>query len=415
MSAYKVTVSPILIGNTYSAPIDITHYLKGSGAISPVSASVDATDFSLGIFSYTYLKLNLMNYDRKLSGVNDPNSIFPSGRDRSMVTVTFPGFSFTGLISEEASRDADENLRLIVVSRESIIRKAVIAPGSIASGLKFSGAIESILSRHPISSAISVDRSKINMELDLEIENGAHFDGIKAEEAINQLLIAGNSYLYCDQNGVANVEPRIMKTAIKQNFFGPYDKLQRRPVILSVKNYNDGRHRAFNSFLSGGTRVQDSAHIEEYSFREKTIETGFLRERSSVRKVLNNLLEKYKTPKIEMEITAPTVDTLNINVGDPVTISYDRLRKPAIGEERIQKYGKVTYSQGRYPFSKGNIRVFDDTRFIVYGRKDRPQDFTTTLKVREYGYRPGDSVITTAPVTRVARYGQAIYGQDRYQ
>lgn len=414
MSIYSVKVRPILVGDTYGPEIDISQYLKGGGAISPVTATVDATDFSLGIFSYTYLKLRLMNYDRRLSDSNDPNSIFPSGRDKALVTVSFPGFIFTGIISEEASRDADEDLRMVIVSREAIIRKAIVAPGTIPSGMKFSEAIASILSRHPIRNVITLDQSRINMDIDLEIENGPHFDGVKAEDAINQLLIAGNSYLYCDQMGRANVEPRIMKTAIVRNFYGPYDKLQRRPVILAVKNYSDGRHRAFNSFIAGGVVRQSQDHIEQFSFREKTVEVGFLESDESKVKVAQNLLEKYQTPKVEMDIIVPTSDTNNINVGDPVTISYDRLRKPALREQRLHKYGKVTYSNGKYPFSKGNIRVFDDTRFIVYGRQDRPQDFTTTLKVREYGYRPGDSIIDTTQPTTQAVYGQAVYGQDRY-
>lgn len=410
MAEYKVTISPIIAPNTYGDGIDVTAYVKNSKGIGDIKSSIDAADFSVGVFFYEYVRLNMMNYDRRLSPPWDSRSIFKHARENSLVRIDFEGYSFSGLINEEVSREDDENVSFLVTSRESILRKANIGIGLVPSGTSFSDGIYTILNRPPINQVVTISKDEIILDFDSTIDDGDFFVGMSASEAINEILVVANSYLYCDFNGVIKVRPRDYNSSVRRTFYGPYDVLDRSPTILKVLNYNSGQNRAFNSFDVSGVIQSDQVFIDNYSFRRKDVSADFVTDVEKKRSIAANLVLKYKVPKIEMEIIVPTVEAGNITIGDAVSVNYDRLRRPAIGEKLIPKYSISKYTGYRYPVSKGSLKINENIRFIVYGRVDNPGLFTTTVKLREYGYRFDDSIIHS----ELSAYGEGTYGEAVY-
>lgn len=414
MNTYSVSIRPLIKNNLYGEAIDVTHYVSKNPGISSIKATVDSTDFVVGTFSYTNLKLGFLNYDRLLSVSGDTLSIFPMGRDKALVEIKFKSLSFIGLINEESSREDEDKLDIVITSRESILNKNVIVPNLIQSGMKFSEALYSIMNNETIGILLSIDRANINLDFDGVINDGEFFDGINMSEGINAILTLSNSYLYIDDDGVVFVESRFHKKDVEANFFGPYDKQGRSPVVLRIKKYNDGRHRAFNTFIVGDRRKSDFDSIRKYSYREKSFDAKFINDDEQKDRIALNLVEKYKTPKIEFEITVPTSEIPKLGVGSVVTVFYPRLIKAGDGR-RIPKYGKNVYLfSSKYPSVKGNIKISDDIRFVVYGREDIPKSFITILKLREYGYKINDSKIIPTVVDDGDRYGTALYGEGSY-
>lgn len=123
--------------------------------------------------------------------------------------------------------------------------------------------------------------------------------------------------------------------------------------------------------------------------------------------ICKNLLEKYSIAKRELVIIVKTDDAWDLNVGDVVTISYEKKFEDAISGPSF--YGEAEYDKNDYGQEYGSFSIKESTGFLIYGISHNLSNFTTELKLREYGYKTDDSSIAV-PNT----YGRAIYGKSRY-
>ena len=91
---YKVLLTPLIAKNTYgetldiTADIDISEFLSEKG-IGKIKSQVDNGDYDFGIFSFTDITLNVINYSGKFNDESSSYSIFSFRRDLAKIKVQF--------------------------------------------------------------------------------------------------------------------------------------------------------------------------------------------------------------------------------------------------------------------------------------------------------------------------------------
>lgn len=409
---YEVYISPLISPNKFGEEVRATDYLASNG-LGNIEATIDNSDFAVGVFSYTFMGIKFLNYDNTLSAPEFSESIFSYKRDGSQVRVVFGNYEFTGLISEASSKADDDTLDIKIISLESIIDKTSVPFGVFSDGIMASRAIEIILNRPIITNILNIESFNINLDLDFPIDNVIELFGLSSREAINTILALANSFLYVDVDRNIIIKSRTELGIIANQFFSSHDKLSREPTVLSIKNYNDGTQRAFNSFSIDNIREQDNDFIQEYGFRDKTISAPFLLSDPTKRTIANNLVEKYRVPKVEFEAYVKTVDIENLGLGDMVRVSYSQLVGPPAGQETTAKYAIAKYGQKRYSRTAGSITINADRAWIIYGRRDIPERFISVLKLREFGFQFDDGIVeSSSAVYGFAKYGRFKYNKD---
>lgn len=403
MINYSVFITPRNGRNSYGNEIDVSRFVLDS-SISPIRKGIDSTDYDIGVFFFDDLQLKLDNVDGYLNDENDYRSIFPFGRDKAKVRVVYidseeETIVFTGLIADEATRldITKDDIQFRVLSKYSIFKDTQVSGGTIADGDAASTAFFSILNTTEITSILNVDASNINPDLDFNIDVGSELTNKSVKDALNQLLLATNSVILVDDDDNIFIQPRT-ETNDRDILvlYGPYD-LRRRQNIIDIKNYNTGKQRMFTSVVVNDSEEVSSGHIDYYGYRQKVIEMPFLTDNGTERIVAAKLLEEFKSPKIELEVTVPTGIARNVKPLDRVSISHplriipvEGMFLPVIGEAVI---GDVVTP---LPFTTGSISIDPALGFKVLEIKEDPKSFETTLKLRQIGIEIGDGYFNSS-------------------
>jgi hypothetical protein len=419
---YQVLITPLISKNAYGDEIDVTQDIDISEFVSEkgigkIKTQIDNGDYEFGIFTFSDIKLTLINYDGRFNDESDPISIFPYRRDLAKVTVNFidtdgtTTISFDGLVNDEGTRqDYNKGLvKLKVLSRSSIFKKTKVPAGIITNGTLFSDAIKNILNITDITSVLTYDASKINVGLDLEIDDGSKFDNRTVKDALNDLLVVSSSILYVDSTNTMIVSNRTEDTSTPlHNFFGGND-IFGRENILSLKKFNNGLHRMFNSLVINGTITEDLISVNRLGIRQKSLSFDFITDSTKYLPIGNAILDDFKNQRPEMEIMVRTENADTIKLLDLVTVDVTSVSKPAEGMDYFPLYGISEYGSDNYPLVVSPLPIRSNDLFKVIGIFEDPKNFTTTLKLRATGNALAGST-ETLPL-----YGTAKYGQNEYQ
>lgn len=409
---YQVFLRPLIAPNAYGDELEITNYIANRG-LGSIESTIDNTDYVVGVFSYTYMSIKLLNYDGRLSGPEFPDSIFTYKRDSSLVIVRFGDYSFEGLINEQATKEDNDIIDLKVISKESIIEKTAIPFGIINNGVLCSEAIRVILDRSPINNILNVKAENIFLDFDFEIDSVDDLFGESTRDGLNRLLALSNSFLFVNKDSEAVVTSRTRINEVKKIFFASHDPIGREPVIIQTLKFNDGTHRAFNAFNISDTTEQDNNFIAEYGYNRGDIDAPFLKSEPTRRSIALNLVNKYKIPKKELIIQVKTSDINDIEIGDSIGVEFSPIKTAPSGQVATSKYGSAKYGSAKYSRVVGTLEIHRSIVWIVYGRKDNPEKFTTELKLREFGFTFDDGVrLNRIGRYSISRYGDAIYTED---
>jgi hypothetical protein len=418
---YQVLMTPLVDKDVYGDQIDVTKdvdlsdYIK-DGGIGSIKQDVDNGDYDIGVFTYGDITIRGLNVDGRFNAEDDWRSIFPYTRDKTKVTVNFldaegnVSSSFKGIINEEATRQdfLKDEVKFKVVSEDSVIRKTKVTGGRVATGSTFSEAIEAILNVSDITSVLTFDVTKINVGLDLVIDDGSWFDNKTTKTALDALMVASSSVMVIEES-VMIVRTRDENSGQVFNFYGHGDILEREN-ILNIKNLNTGAQRAFNSIVINGTEVSDQTYIDLYGLRQKTIDLGFLTDETKKTQIGNRILDEFKVAKMELEIETTTEVAKGLGLFDLVAITFPYRRVPA-DDNPLPTYGLSRYGQAVYPFIYGNMKIRPVFAYKVIGFKEKPREFKTIVKLRNRGTTLSDGLFNSF---RTA-YGSAIYGENVYQ
>lgn len=398
----------------YLPPIDVTKYLSGNGAISDIVNSVDSSDYSVGTYTFASVKTKFFDPDGLFSSSGYP-TIFPNGRDVSKVEILVEeggveSLVFMGIVNDPATREdvLNEITTFTITSPDSILSRRNIVAGSITSGVTFKRALEIILDTRPINQIMNVNPENFELDYDGIIENGQGLEGLTLKEALDQILLAANAVLVVDREGTLSVRVRTNESTLVRRFYGPYDRLGRVPRVMGVAGLNNGFHRLINTVVLNGTEYTDQAYIDEFGAFKKAIELKFITSAEQKSLVANNLIDRFRYPKREFSITVPILSAVDLDLISLISVDYQkRVLRPRAGGGR---YGASVYGGALYNGEKGAFNSDQNFAYIVYGVKHRMTNFTTELKIREFGKSANDVTIYERP----SQYGLGRYGEAQY-
>lgn len=401
---YRVLITPLVSEGVYGSTVDVTQDVDMTDFISNfsnVKQEIDNADYDIGIFTFGNLTLNCLNNKRKFSDETEALSIFPYIRDKAKVEIQYRDKEaneitrFKGLINDDATRlDIKTNIvRFKVLSLDSIFRQVSIPPGAIVIGDLFSTVIKKILNVPEITNTLNYNPANINVNLDLAIDNGEVFSNAVVKTSLDQLLRASNSILYIDENDNVIVTDRAENVATF-SLFGNGDKYGREN-ILSIKKFNNGTHRVFNSIKVGETEVStDDAWVAENGFRQKEFDFDFITTASKEEQIADRILNHFRVPKMEMDMIVQTEAVNTIRILDTVRASYDYKTTPDPRDSKLPLLGQDELLTFHLPYAEGSFRIQDHFKWKVIGISENGKDFTTTLKLRQTGTEANDGVFT---------------------
>lgn len=305
---------------------------------------------------------------------------------------------YRGLINEEATKlDASkETISFRVLSRDSVLKKTKISGGLIASGVLASAAIASIFSDSTISMVLTLDPLDVDLPYDFIVDDGSAFDNKSSRQALNDILRASGAVLLIDDDGNVSVRGRTQNsdTAIL-NLYGPYD-IHRRQNTVQLKDYNSGLHRMFTSITINDTQVDNTAYIQTFGFRDKSITFDFITDPIQEDDIATLILDEFKSPKKECVVEVPISTARGVQLLDRVSLNwplritpYDTgFFMPIIGSTKIGE------SAMPLPNTYGSIAISPQIAFKVIEIQEDPKSFTAFLKLRQIGSSVEDGYFT---------------------
>lgn len=402
---------------SYLNPIDVTQHLAGNSAISNIKNSVDSSDFVIGSYTFASVKVKLFNPDGRYSLLGG-KTIFPNEREGSKVEIlvtendgTGESLVFTGLINDAATKDdiLAESITFTITSPDSILSRRNITSGSIRSGLSYRDALIRILNARPINTVLNVNTDEFVLDVNGTVENAAGLEGLTVKEAVDQILLAANAVLIVDRFGNLTIRVRTNRNTLQRRFFGPYDPLGRTPRVLGVKGLNTGLHRTLNTVVLNGREYIDQPYIDQFGVFKKDIDLDFITSESEGNRVARNLIDRFRYPKREMSIIVPIRSALDLNLLSLISVDYrKRVIRPRDGASR---YGADSYNNASYTGEQGAFNSNPEFAYIVYEVNHRLSNFTSELKIREFGKTANDVTIYNRP----DQYGLGRYGESVYQ
>lgn len=421
---YEVFITPLSDINTYGTEINVSDFISVSG-IPTIKQNIDAGDYDIGVFTYGDIKLKAENVNGKFNDETDIRSIFQFSRDLAKVRIEFKAsisnadktltetstVTYKGLINEEATRTntVKEQVDFKVLSLDSVIRTEKVAAGIITNGSTVKVALESILDTAKITSVLGFSAANINPDSNYIIDDGSVFDSLITRDALNQLLLTSNSIFVIDSNDNMIIKDRVENlTTDVLILFGKSD-FHGRENIVSIKKYNSGKQRMFNSVQVNDLIKTNAALQATFGVRTKIITADHVTDADTEAIIANNLLDEFEAPKIELEINVPTNVAKAAILLDRVSINYPlRVVKtgdffPVVG---ITEIGEASNT---LPDTFGSLSISPDIAFKIIEKKEIPNKFITTLKLRQVGKSLSDG---TFSISSQAIVGFAIIGES---
>ena len=392
---YQVLITPLVDIGTYGDELDITSEIDISDEIKDrgigrISREIDNGDYDIGVFTYGDITLTAFNLGGRFNPPGDPASIFLHSRDKAKVKINYLDIlgnitiSFHGLINEEATRQniLENEIKFKVLSIDSIMRKIKINSGQVGDGELASVAVNRLLGQVEVISVLNYLRDNVNLDTDIVIDNGGWFSNKSLKEGLDALMVATNSVLFTDGLDLI-VGPRRESSTV-HTFYGAGD-LQGRENIEAIRNLNSGLHRTFNSIVIGDLEVSDDLNINFFGLRQKKISLDFITNIQSRNKIATRLLEYFKVPKTEMEITVSTESSLKVKMLDSIVIHAPRELVPAEGERYLTPLASFKIGVTKLPRIVRDFDIDPLALFKVIGIKENAESYTRTLKIKQRG------------------------------
>lgn len=418
---YQILITPLVAKRTYGTEIDVTKDVDisefvGENGISTIKKEIDNGDYEIGIFTFGDININCINQMGRFSGPEDYRTIFKYSRDKAKVVVNYLDgdgdviVRFKGITEELGTREDffKEEVKLKVLSEDSILRKSKIPAGVIQNGATFSSAIDSILNNPEVTNLLSYNFSNVAVALDLQIDDGSWFDNRSRKEGLDALMLCCGSVLNVEDSTIY-VRTRDVNLKGAFTFHGPGDVFGREN-ILKITQYNNGMQRMINSVVVNGFEVSDDDLVDEYGLRQKSFDFEFLTTPSKQNAVGTSILNEFKVPKAEMLLEAPTDIVQDLTFFDPISINYPYRIVPS-GDNPIPYFGSSIFGEAVFPEVYGNIRISPRKAWKIIGRQEKAKNMTTILKLRERGQTFSDSDFFSFS----SLFGSAIFGLSEFQ
>lgn len=407
MRVEQVFITPILSTGDYGAEIEVSEYINIDG-LSKVKRSIDSTDYSVGIFRFSELKLKCQNSHGTFNE-NDSRSIFPYIRDKSKVRVVAAKINritgavitilqFKGLIDESATRQniTNDTISLIALSNDSIFRTTNVPVGIISPETSAEEAIILILSQPEITKVLTVDPANISVAYNFAVDSPEELNNLTVNEALILLLIASSSALLVKNDEVfvqerenTEVSPDILELRGR-------GEITNNTNILTISHYNSGKQRQFNSVRlnDGAITITDDNSVLEYGFRQIEFDFPMVNNINTLEGIARNIAEEFRYQKIELKVNVPAEIAEDRELLGLVKIDAPWLKKP-FSDNFLPILGVAVLGDTQTPLPQifGSTQIPENIKFKIISIEENLKNFTTDLKLRQAGKLTNDGII----------------------
>lgn len=396
---YRVYFTPKTNLETYGDEVEVSEWVRSN--LGEITRSIDSAEYSIGVFTYADLTLVLDNSEGVFNDPNDSRSMFKYSRDLCKVRINYTDddgttLTFRGLIADEATRvlAKEDDIELTVLGRDSVLRKAQVASGTVTNGMTFLQAMNAILNSQEITRVLGFNAANINPSYNGTVDDGSKFAKKSKKDAIDELLVASNSIMLLDHDDNIVVRSRAHKTDKDPLYLYGKGDLHGRENITDVDGYNTGRHRVFNSIKVNDTEVTDETSKNEYGLRTKEATPAWITNSVTETAVANALLSEFKHPKIEVKVQIATKLAKGYDLLDRVSVDYPLVRTKS---GQFFPVSGVTVSgdvNSPVPYVSGSVVIDPNIAFKIIEISENPQSFLTTLLLRQVGTGTSDGTFT---------------------
>jgi hypothetical protein len=398
INKYKIEITPLMHIDSYGSAIDVTEYIKQSG-IAEIAIKSDSTDFDVGVYTYDYVDITILNFNGWFSDVEMGTTKFKFGRDKAKVVISYQDsngnyiVSFKGIINDEfTQQDFDRNeVKIKVLSYDSIFRKLASTVGTIAAGQTVQVAFQNLLNRPDITSILNYSVGNINPLLgSIVIDDASELVNVSFKEALDKLLAISCSVMYIDESD--NI---IIKSRAETNFtfeFWNTGDLFGRNNIVGIKNYNTGLQRAFNLFKIGNTSAINTNSTTDFGLREKSLDIDkIITDATKQQLIADTYKDNFSTPKKELVVTVKTELAKNLKLFEYGTIGYSSRPKKRPEAPYLYVGGIPSSVANNSTFISEGQKISENVGFKIIEKRIKSDKLLTELKLREIGTGTGDS------------------------
>lgn len=388
ISSYQVFITPLKTNDTYGDAVDVSDFVI-AGGVGKIKQSIDSGIFDIGLYTYADLSLRLVNYEGRFNDETFSTSMFYFTRDRAKVQIKYideaagTNIVFDGLINDEATTQDFEKdeVKLRILSLDSIFRKVKVTGGTIADGNTTIQALTSLLNRPAITNVLGFDAGKISVGFNAVIDDATSFSEQDSRKVLEDLLNASGSVFYIDDTGDMVVSDRefLSGESTLELFSG--DPAQ-RDNVTKLSKYNTGLQRTFNTITINGLTSTDNDFVERYGVTIKKYTFSFITNTATDTSIGDYILGQFKVPKAELEVVVKTDTAKDIGILFPVTVSF-RKRHKGFDGNRIPLAGASVAGSSIAPFIEGGTKITPNKTWKVIGIIQDTKTFLTTLRLRE--------------------------------
>jgi hypothetical protein len=245
------------------------------------------------------------------------------------------------------------------------------------------------------------------------VDDGSWFDNKSIKEALDKLLFASNSVLIIDDAGVIYVKSRDIDPEDEVLFlYGQYDE-QKRENIVSISDFNTGRQRTFTQVQVNDFTATNEIYSDIFGLRKKSYTLEFITDNAKEEEIAERLVDEFKSPKSELKVTVPTDQLDGVHLLQTVSVNYPYRVKPIDGKFLpvfgVTEFGDV---DAPFPLQFGSSKIDYRTAFKIIEIEHQPENFLTTLKLRQVGISLDDGFfnVPTSNKFGFGVFGSALFG-----
>lgn len=404
MSLYKTFIKTFDSSGDYLP--SFTEVTKDVLQISDVAKELDNTEYNIGIFRNSNLKISFNNASGNFLDQSFAKSIFELKRDDSIVrleyqeninspicgfaicgeeTLNDPVVVYEGLIKDltATSKIKDQEISLNILGFESLFDEVEVPFSTINNGDLISEVLFACLNQTKITELLTVSALNLSLNEDQTIDDKNSLENKTVKEAVEELLILSNSVLFIKDRTVF-AKGRVESIDLKYSFYGPSSN-KGIENIVEIKNYRNGKNKLFNYWVWNDTSLveESSTSITDEGLRKKSIDSGLITNTTKRNNILTNYVQEFASKKVEMDLICPiNYDTILLDLLDKVNIDYPNIYFSAEGSE-LPYYGLSKYGEVRYPIGQYSLIIRDNVFFKILSKKINANNSTITFGLRE--------------------------------
>jgi hypothetical protein len=393
VSRFRVYIKPFNTNGDYATSFTEVTDDVDFGAMGSIKESIDSNEYDVGVFKFNQFPLRLNNLEGLYSDIGTPRTIFAYKRSGSLVKVTWTvtdditqcgnatcGDCFTsievdvflGLLNDESLKMniRDQFVAFQILGLESIFESVETPYASITTPSDdISDIIYTCLNQTKITDLMTVSASNISISNDIVIDNKDDLENTTVKEALDLLLLAGNSVLYI-KDQIVYVHPYTATVDVKKRFYGQGSD-NGIEDIQSINSIKSGLNKTFNFWTWDDTSLfkEDTTSVSKYGIRKKGIDISLITDTTKRNTTLTTLKNEYRLPRQEFFMTIPiTYKSLELFILDRIEVDYPIVYRAAEGS-LIPLYSVAVYGADRYPNGDWAFGITVDEDQVILERR----------------------------------------------